>query len=120
LLAEYAHLLMFLVFGLAFGGVTLFVLSPLFRTTSTDARQRTPYECGMEPVGTAFAPAEIRFYLFALLFVIFDVEVLFLIPWAVIFKELGWLGFVEMMGFIAVLMAGLVYAWRKGVMRSEN
>lgn len=120
MLAEYGHLLMFVVFGLAFGVVTLFVISPLVRARGKDARQSIAYECGMEPIGSAYTPADIRFYLFALLFVIFDVEALFLIPWAVVFKELGMVGFIEMLGFIAVLFFGLIYAWRKGALEWEK
>ncbi len=114
MLVDYGRLLILLLFGLSVGVGTLLVVGPLFRFKSQDDRAHVPFECGMEPVGSPYVPIDLRFYLFALLFVLFDVEALFLFPWAVVFKELGWLGFVEMMAFVAVLMFGLFYAWRKG------
>lgn len=117
MLADYGHLLLFLAFGLGFGVVNLLLLSPLLRFRSGDEIQKIAFECGMEPVGSVYVTTDIRFYLFALLFVIFDVEVLYLFPWALVFRELGWLGFVEMLLFIAVLMFGLFYVWKRGAMK---
>ena len=119
MLAEYGHLLLFILFGLGFGLVNLLVLSPLLRFRSGDAQQKTVYECGMEPVGSVYVPTDIRFYLFTLLFVIFDVEILFLLPWAVVFREMGWFGFGEMFAFISVLLFGLFYVWSRGSMNWE-
>jgi NADH-quinone oxidoreductase subunit A len=76
----------------------------------------TPYECGIPPVGDSRAPFAVRYYIFALLFVIFDVEAVFLFPWALVFRTLGGTGFVEMMIFFAVLLVGLIYAWGKGAL----
>jgi len=76
----------------------------------------TPYECGIPPVGDSRAPFAVRYYIFALLFVIFDVEAVFLFPWAMVFRDLGSTGFVEMMIFFAVLLLGLIYAWGKGAL----
>ncbi len=76
----------------------------------------TTYECGVEPVGTGQSQTTIRYYMFALLFVIFDVEAVFLFPWAVVFEEIGMFAFIEMMIFIAILALGLLYAWRKKVL----
>jgi NADH-quinone oxidoreductase subunit A len=75
------------------------------------------YESGMEPVKTARERFSVKFYLVAMLFIIFDIEVVFLYPWAVLFRQLGWSGFVEMMVFIAVLLVGLVYIVKKGALR---
>ena len=75
------------------------------------------YESGETPLGGAWVQYPLAFYVFALLFVAFDVDIVFLISWAVIFQQLGWFGFVEIIFFIAVLALGLVYAWRKGVIR---
>lgn len=75
------------------------------------------YESGETPLGGAWVQYPLAFYVFALLFVAFDVDIVFLISWAVIFQQLGWFGFVEMIFFIVVLALGLVYAWRKGVIR---
>ena len=120
MLGQYAYILLFVLFGIAFGAFSLLVLSPLVRFRSGDDRQKIVYECGMEPVGTPFVPMDIRFYLFALLFVIFDVESLFLFPWAVVFREIGWIGFIDMTVFIAVLFLGLIYTWKRGALRWES
>ena len=74
------------------------------------------FECGNAPSGTAWARWSIKFYLVAILFIVFDVEVVFMYPWAVVFRQLGWFGFVEMMMFIAVLGIGFLFAWRKGAL----
>jgi NAD(P)H-quinone oxidoreductase subunit 3 len=78
--------------------------------------RRTTYESGMEPIGGAWIQFNIRYYMFSLVFVIFDVETVFLYPWAVAFNQLGLLAFVEALIFIAILVVGLVYAWRKGAL----
>ncbi|MBF6591198.1 MAG: NADH-quinone oxidoreductase subunit A [Ktedonobacterales bacterium] len=75
------------------------------------------YESGETPLGSAWVQYPLAFYIFALLFVVFDVDIVFILAWAVIFKQLSWFGFVEILFFIGVLALGLVYAWRKGVIR---
>ncbi len=117
MLAQYGHVLIFVLFGAGFAVVNLLVLSPLLRFKSHDERQKIAYECGMEPLGTPYVPMDINFYIFALLFVVFDIESLYLYPWAVIFRELGWNGFVSMLLFIGVLFFGLIYAWRRGALQ---
>ncbi len=74
------------------------------------------YECGLESTGDPWVQFRVQYYVYALLFVIFDVEVIFLYPWALIWQSLGWVAFVEMMVFLAILAVGLAYAWRKGVL----
>lgn len=74
------------------------------------------YECGVDPIGTGWSQTTVRYYIFAILFVIFDVEAVFLFPWAVVFERIGWIAFVEMMIFVAILGLGLLYAWRKKVL----
>ena len=74
-----------------------------------------PFECGSPPVGSAREPFGVKFYVVALLFIVFDIEAVFLYPWAVLFTELGWAGYVEMSVFVATLVLGLVYVWKKGV-----
>ena len=76
----------------------------------------SPYECGIPPVGDARERFSVSFYLVAMLFILFDVEAVFLYPWAVIFKSLKWFGFVEMLLYIAILLAGYVYIWKKGAL----
>jgi len=75
-----------------------------------------PYECGIAPVGDARDRFSVSFYLVAMLFLLFDVEIVFLYPWAVIFKSLKWLGFFEMLLYIAILLAGYAYIWKKGAL----
>jgi NAD(P)H-quinone oxidoreductase subunit 3 len=90
--------------------------SKLLRPKSQGVSRVTTYESGMEPVGGAWIQFNIRYYMFALVFVIFDVETVFLYPWAVAFNRLGVLAFIEALIFIAILVVGLAYAWRKGAL----
>jgi NADH-quinone oxidoreductase subunit A len=96
--------------------VLILLVSALFNPRHLTPEKLSPYECGIVPVGDSWHPFAVRYYIFALLFLIFDVESAFLFPWAVRFRALGTSGFVEMMLFILVLAVGLVYAWRKGVL----
>ena len=110
-------LLMFLVAG---GIVTLMVnagrlLGPRNRTeTKLEA-----FECGNEPSGSAWGRFSVKFYLTAILFIVFDVEVVFMYPWALVFRDLGWFGMGSMAIFISILALGLVYEWRKGALEWE-
>ena len=78
-----------------------------------------PYECGVESTGDSWVQFRVQYYLYALLFVIFDVEIIFIYPWAVVWKPLGLVAFIEMAVFLAILSVGLIYAWRKGVLEWE-
>jgi NADH-quinone oxidoreductase subunit A len=118
MLAQYGHILLFILFGFGFAVVNLVVAS-LIRFKSNDKIQKIAYECGMEPIGSPYVKIDLRFYLFALLFVAFDVEALFLYPWAVTFRELGLVGFIDMMAFVAILLLGLVYVWKRGALQWE-
>ena len=105
-----------------FGTGVIFVAALLLASGMVQPKKKTleklrPYESGEEPVGVAWGRYPIHFYIFALLFVVFDVEVIFLFPWAVLFRDLGWRGLVEMGAFILILVAGLFYAWRKDALR---
>jgi NADH-quinone oxidoreductase subunit A len=112
---EFATILVFIVFGAIFVILNMVAIGRLIRskTKYTEAKS-TPYECGEPTFGSAFVRFDIRFYVLALVFVIFDVEVLFLFPWAAVMKELGGLAFIEGAVFVAVLAAGLAYVWKKG------
>jgi NADH-quinone oxidoreductase subunit A len=90
------------------------ILGP--RARKHDSVKDEAFECGNEPTGSAWARWSIKFYLVAILFIVFDVEVVFMYPWAVMFRELGWFGFVEMLMFIGVLGVGYLFAWRKGAL----
>jgi len=89
----------------------------LLRPVRPQPQKYLNYECGVDPVGVGWSQSQIRYYVFALLFVMFDVEAVFVFPWAVRLEALGVFGLVEMVVFIVVLALGLVYAWRKGVLR---
>jgi len=112
----YAPLLimMFLTAGL---GAVMLLLGAIVRPSRPSAVKALPYECGNLPIGDARLPMRTRFYLFAMLLVIFDVEVVFLLPWAVNFVSLGLFGFVEMMIFLGILLLGYLYLWRNGGLR---
>ncbi len=83
-------------------------------------RKEDPFECGVESQGDARTPLSVRYFLIAILFVLFDVEIIFMYPWAVNFKSLGWFGFFEMLFFVTFLMAGFYYIIRKGVLNWEK
>lgn len=82
-------------------------------------KKADPYECGVEPIGTTKEPVQVKFYLVAILFIIFDIEVIFLYPWAVISRSLGWFGFIEMLVFIVILLVGYFYVLGRGALRWE-
>lgn len=113
---SFASVLVFAVVALAFVIIGLF-LGRLLRPAGKDSPDKLiPYECGEYPRGSAWIQFNIRFYVFALIFIIFDVEIIFLLPWAVVFKNLGSFAFLEGLIFIAILVVGLAYVWRKGDM----
>jgi NADH:ubiquinone oxidoreductase subunit 3 (subunit A) len=96
--------------------VTMVASNIIAPSTRTKEKLQT-YESGESPIGSAWVQYPLGFYIFALLFVAFDVDIVFIIAWAVIFKQLSFFGFIEILFFILVLALGLVYAWRKGVIR---
>ena len=99
---------------------TLFV-SSLLRPSNPYPAKNMPYECGMDPVGEAAGGRfRVQFFILAILFVIFDVETMFLFPWAVVLKEIGLVGYVEMFVFILLLLVGFAYAWLKGALEWEE
>jgi NADH:ubiquinone oxidoreductase subunit 3 (subunit A) len=116
----YLIALLFFLGGCAFvlaGLATADLLNALFLRKSRSRDKRTIYESGETPIGGAWVQFPLAFYVFALLFVAFDVDIVFILGWAVIFQQVGWFGFAEISFFILTLALGLVYAWRKGVIR---
>ncbi len=111
----YVPLFIFLLVALGFAGGTLLV-ALIIRPNKPDPEKIAPYECGMPPLMEAHERFSIRFYLLGILFLLFDVEAMFLFPWAVKYDALGLFGFIEMMLFIAILLVGYFYAWRKGAL----
>jgi NADH:ubiquinone oxidoreductase subunit 3 (subunit A) len=116
----YLYAAIFFALGCGLVAISLVMANVIARLTLKRQPARTKnviYESGETPVGSAWVQYPLAFYVFALLFVAFDVDIVFLVPWAVVFQQLGWFGFVEISFFISVLALGLVYAWRKGVIR---
>ncbi|MBI2833579.1 MAG: NADH-quinone oxidoreductase subunit A [Acidobacteria bacterium] len=101
--------------GAAFG-LGAVALSHLVGPRNPTPEKQAPYECGMPPVGDARARQSVKFYLVAMIFLLFDIEVAFLYPWALALRDLRWAGFMQVLVFFAVLLAGYVYVWRKGVL----
>jgi NADH-quinone oxidoreductase subunit A len=106
-----------------FGGAAVFLVSlllglgGLLRPKRPQAQKYIAYESGVDPVGDGWSQSQIRYYVFALLFVMFDVEAVFIFPWAVNVEALGWFGLIEMGVFVGVLLLGLAYVWRKGLLK---
>jgi NADH:ubiquinone oxidoreductase subunit 3 (subunit A) len=112
-LAAHSAILVFLAVVIGFLAVNL-VLWWVIRPYRFSEEKLTTYECGENPQGSAWIQFNIRFYVFALIFIVFDVEAVFLLPWAVVFKQLGMLAFAEGLVFVGILVVALVYVWRKG------
>ena len=119
MLSNWAPVLIFLI--LVTGFAVLSVIGSLVVGMRKPTPEKlTPYECGMQPVGTARERFSVKFYLVAMLFLLFDVEAVFLFPWAVVYRELDLFGFFEMFLFIAAILAGYVYVWKKGALEWER
>jgi NADH-quinone oxidoreductase subunit A len=118
MLVNYLPILIFLIigFGVAVVMLTLgFVLGP----NRPDQAKRSPYECGFEAFEDSRMKFDVRYYLVALLFIIFDLEIAFLFPWAVVLKEIGMFGFLAMVMFLGILVIGFIYEWKKGALEWE-
>lgn len=113
MLFDFGTAFVFFIIGAAFIVVMLLV-SRLLQPRHPTPGKLSTYECGEQPVGESWIQFNNRFYVIALIFLIFDVEIVFLFPWAVVFKNLGTFAFVEMVVFVAILLVGLAYVWRKG------
>jgi NADH-quinone oxidoreductase subunit A len=115
MLATYAFIGIFLLFGLSMPIIVLVMAYFLRPKRPTPIKQAT-YECGLEAVGDIWVQFKIQYYLYALAFLIFDIEVVFLYPWAVAYNQLGLFALIEMLIFMLILVYGLAYAWRKGAL----
>jgi NADH-quinone oxidoreductase subunit A len=112
---NYIPAFIFILVALAIPVVTL-VIAKLVRPENPNKTKLMPYECGIDPEGSARGRYTVRFYIVAILFVVFDVETIFLFPWAVQYKALKMFGFVEMMVFLAILVVGYIWIWKKGAL----
>ncbi len=118
MLENYLPILIFIGVGLVVGGGMIaagFLLGP----NKPDSEKLTPYECGFEAFEDARMKFDVRFYLVAILFIIFDLEIAFLFPWAVVLRDIGMFGFLAMVLFLAILVIGFIYEWKKGALQWE-
>jgi NADH-quinone oxidoreductase subunit A len=118
MLAEYFPILLFILVGLAIGVLPV-LLGRLLAPYRPNPEKLSPYECGFEAFEDARMKFDVRYYLVAILFILFDLEIAFLFPWAVVIKDIGLFGFVSMMIFLAILVVGFVYEWMKGALEWE-
>jgi NADH-quinone oxidoreductase subunit A len=118
MLAEYFPILLFIAVGLAIG-VAPMVLGRLLGPHRPDPEKLSPYECGFEAFEDARMKFDVRYYLVAILFILFDLEIAFLFPWAIVINDIGLAGFLAMMLFLAILTVGFVYEWMKGALEWE-
>ena len=118
MLIEYLAIFIYIAIAVVFA---LFAIaaSALLGQKKPTAIKKAPYECGMTTIGTSFRRIPIKYYIIAMLFIIFDIEAVFLYPWAVIFKDLKIFGLVEMAVFIGILLVGFIYVWKKGALEWE-
>jgi NADH-quinone oxidoreductase subunit A len=113
MLSSFGIVLLFFIIGVVFVAIGL-LAAAIVRPSNPNPLKLSTYECGEEPIGGPWIKFNFRFYIVALVFLLFDVEVVFLLPWSVVFKDLGWFAFVEMIIFVVILLAGLAYVWVKG------
>ena len=122
MLGNYFPVLLFVIVGLAVGTVSITAGSGLSRLLGhhrPDSEKLSPYECGFEAFEDARMKFDVRYYLVAILFILFDLEIAFLFPWAVVLEEIGMFGFLAMAVFLAILVVGFVYEWKKGALEWE-
>jgi NADH-quinone oxidoreductase subunit A len=122
MLENYFPILMFVVVGAAIGVAPMVLgggLSRLLGVHRPDAEKLSPYECGFEAFEDARMKFDVRYYLVAILFILFDLEIAFLFPWAIVLQEIGLFGFVAMMVFLGILVVGFIYEWMKGALEWE-
>ncbi len=118
MLENYLPVLVFIAVGIAFGGLMLtmgFLLAP----SKPDSEKLSAYECGFEAFEDARMKFDVRYYLVAILFIIFDLEIAFLFPWAIVLREIGMFGFLAMVLFLGILVIGFIYEWKKGALQWE-
>ncbi|PIQ37091.1 MAG: NADH-quinone oxidoreductase subunit A [Lysobacterales bacterium CG17_big_fil_post_rev_8_21_14_2_50_64_11] len=118
MLGEYLPVLLFMVVGAGFG-IALLVVGWLLGPKRPDAEKLSPYECGFEAFEDARMKFDVRYYLVAILFIIFDLEIAFLFPWAVVYREIGMTAILAMTVFLGILVVGFIYEWKKGALEWE-
>jgi NADH-quinone oxidoreductase subunit A len=122
MLENYFPILMFIIVGLAIGAVPMMLgwaASTALGNNRPDPEKLSPYECGFEAFEDARMKFDVRYYLVAILFILFDLEIAFLFPWAIVLSELGWFGVTSMGIFLLILVVGFIYEWKKGALEWE-
>jgi len=117
-LEHYLPILLFILIGLAFG-IGPIIAGGLLAPNRPDGEKLSPYECGFEAFEDARMKFDVRYYLVAILFILFDLEIAFLFPWAIVLGEIGLAGFIAMMVFLGILVVGFIYEWMKGALEWE-
>ncbi len=115
MLDNYLPVLLFILVGIAFGFLPI-LMGRMLGPHRPNPEKLSAYECGFEPFEDARMKFDVRYYLVAILFILFDLEIAFLFPWAIVLKEIGMFGFVAMMIFLGVLVVGFIYEWKKGAL----
>ena len=113
MISQFGIVLLFVILGFTFVAIAL-TAAALIRPSKPNPVKNSTYECGEIPIGDTWVRFNVRFYVIALVFLLFDVEVVFLLPWAIVFRQLGWFAFIEMIVFVVILFAGFAYVWGKG------
>lgn len=113
MMIDFLSVFVFLAVGVVFVAVTM-ALARMIRPADPNVVKMSNYECGEDPIGSSWFTFNVRFYIIALIFVIFDVEAVFLFPWAVVFKSIGWIAFWDVLVFIVILLVGFAYVWNMG------
>jgi len=118
MLEQYLPVLIFIGVGIFFGIVPM-MMGAIMGPRRPDKEKLSQYECGFNAFEDTHMPFDVRFYLVAILFIIFDLETAFLFPWAVVLHHIGWFGFLAMMAFLSILVVGFIYEWKKGALEWE-
>jgi NADH-quinone oxidoreductase subunit A len=118
MLNEYIPIAILIILATALG-ILVVIIGHSFGPHRPTEKKGMPYESGMDPYGPGARRISVRYYLVAVLFILFDVEVIFFLPWAVVFRQLGLFGLIEMVAFILILLVGYIYAWKKGALEWE-
>lgn len=118
MLSNYLPILIFILIALVLG-IAMLIAGYLLSKHKPDPVKTAPYECGFEAFESSHIPFDVRFYLVAILFILFDLETAFFFPWAIVLRKLGWFGFTSMMVFLSLLVIGFIYEWKRGALEWE-
>jgi len=118
MLSNYLPILVFIIIALALG-IAMLGAGSLLSRHNPDSAKNAPYECGFDAFESSRIPFDVRFYLVAILFIIFDLETAFFFPWALVLRHLGWFGFAAMLMFLGLLVIGFIYEWKRGALEWE-